>query len=66
MKHDRLVISGVAKDAQTTQRLFTDINLPLSGPKSIVGRAIVILDDNSPKQRGNRLACTQLVLYKAN
>lgn len=58
MKHGRLIIAGVAKEAKTTQRLFTDANLPLSGPQSIIGRSIVILDDNSPKQRGNRLACT--------
>ena len=58
MKHSRLIIAGLASEVKTTQRLFTDVNLPLSGPQSIIGRSIVIFDDNSPKQRGNRLACT--------
>ena len=57
-KHNRLTVAGGANEVNLTQRLFTDINLPLSGPQSIVGRSLVILDDNSPKQRGNRLACT--------
>lgn len=57
-KHGRLVIAGLANEVKTTQRLFTDTNLPLSGPQSIIGRSFVILDNNSPKQRGNRLACT--------
>ena len=58
MKHGRLVVAGIASQVQTTQRLFTDANLPLSGPQSIIGRSIVILEDKYPEQRGNRLACT--------
>lgn len=57
-KHGRLVVAGLASGVKVTQRLFTDTNLPLSGPQSIVGRSLVIIDDNSPKQRGNRMACT--------
>ncbi|XP_046653346.1 uncharacterized protein LOC124344000 [Daphnia pulicaria] len=63
MKHGRLVVAGLASEVKTTQRLFTDVNLPLSGPQSIIGRSVVIFDDNSPKQRGNRLACTPIMYY---
>lgn len=57
-KHGRLSIAGLATEVKMTQRLFMDANLPLSGRSSIVGRSAVIIDDNSPKQRGNLLACT--------
>ena len=42
-----------------TQRLWTDTNLPLSGPNSIIGHSLVIHDDNGPKARGDRLACVE-------
>lgn len=43
-----------------TRRLFTDNNLPLSGPGGIVGRSLVIYHENGPKARGERLACTTI------
>lgn len=42
-----------------TRKLFTDSHLPLSGPNSIIGRSFVIYDDNGPKARGDRLACSR-------
>jgi len=63
MKHDRLTVAGRASEASQTQRFFTDANLPLSGPHSVVGRSLVLLDDASPVARGNRLACTPSVSF---
>ena len=60
-KHGRLSVAGLSSQVSGTKRFFTDVNLPLFGTQSIVGRSIVIIDDNSPKQRGNRLACTPWV-----
>lgn len=39
---------------------YTDILLPLQGAHSVIGRSIVIMDDQAPKQRGNRLACATI------
>lgn len=44
-----------------SRRLWTDTLLPLSGSYSIVGRSLVIYDDNGPKARGERLACSKYV-----
>lgn len=44
---------------KVSRRLFTDNNLPLSGQNSIIGRSLVLYDDNSPKARGDRLACSR-------
>jgi Cu/Zn superoxide dismutase len=57
-KHDNLKVSGRKRDLKNTVKFFTDSNLPLSGPHSIIGRSITIHDDRAPKHRGNRLACT--------
>lgn len=62
-KHGRLSVAGLSSQVSGTKRFFTDVNLPLFGTQSIVGRSIVIIDDNSPKQRGNRLACTPVTYY---
>lgn len=45
---------------QKARSFYTDMFLPLSGPNSIIGRSVVIYDDNSPTQRGNRLACSTI------
>lgn len=42
------------------RKFYSDPFLPLSGPNSIIGRSVVIYDDNSPAQRGNRLACATI------
>lgn len=50
-------------DYQDRIRLFySDMFLPLSGPHSIVGKSMVIYDESSPVQRGNRLACSTIKL----
>lgn len=37
---------------------YTDVQLPLSGPDKILGKALVIHDEHAPPHRGDRLACT--------
>lgn len=32
--------------------------LALSGPNNILGKSLVIYDDNGPRARGERLACS--------
>ncbi|XP_053680518.1 uncharacterized protein LOC128731419 [Anopheles nili] len=54
-----LEIAGNKREARrVSRRMFIDQNLPLSGHASIVGRSVVIFDDNGPKARGERLACS--------
>lgn len=57
-RHGTLKVSGTVKDVSDTQRIMTDTNLPLSGPKTIVGHSIVVYDDHAPKHRGDRMACS--------
>ena len=57
-KHGGVNVAGKKKDIKASTKLFTDTNLPLSGPNSIIGHSIVIHDDFAPKHRGNRMACT--------
>ncbi|GLH08747.1 Uncharacterized protein GBIM_13929 [Gryllus bimaculatus] len=58
-RHGTLKIAGRrVNGTRLTRRLFTDSQLPLSGAASIVGRALVLYDDNGPKARGERLACS--------
>lgn len=49
--------------SQPFRIFYTDIVLPLQGTHSVIGRSIVIMDDQAPKQRGNRLACATLFKY---
>lgn len=37
---------------------YTDVQLPLSGPDKILGKALVIHDDSAPPHRGDRMGCT--------
>ncbi len=60
-KHSALRVSGRVRDASRTVNFFTDSNLPLTGPYSIVGRSITIHDDFAPEHRGNRMACTPII-----
>ena len=49
-------LSILADSKSEPSRVFyTDILLPLQGAHSVIGRSIVITDDQAPKQRGNRL-----------
>lgn len=58
----RLTIAGGKRSArQLSRKMFTDGNLPLSGSHSILGKSLVIYDDNGPKARGERLACSSLI-----
>lgn len=43
-----------------TRRLFTDRFLPLSGAASVLGRSLVLFEDDGPKARGERLACSKI------
>jgi Cu/Zn superoxide dismutase len=56
-----LSLVGRKRNVKSSWRLYTDTNLPLSGPLSVIGRSIVIHDDKAPEHRGNRLACTGIV-----
>ena len=56
-----LSVAGKKKNIRDTVKFFTDVNLPLSGPNSIVGHSIVIHDDHAPEHRGDRMACTGIV-----
>ncbi|XP_037782115.1 uncharacterized protein LOC119578625 [Penaeus monodon] len=56
-RHGSLYIAGSVREVGATQRLFTDTNLPLSGPKSVLGHSVVLHDDFAPKHRGDRMAC---------
>jgi hypothetical protein len=58
-RHGTLNIAGRKVNGEKlTRRLFTDVHLPLSGAASVMGRALVLYDDNGPKARGERLACS--------
>jgi len=59
-KHSLLSVAGETKDLARKKAFFTDSNLPLTGPASIVGRSLVIHDDKAPEHRGNRMACTAI------
>lgn len=60
-RHGTLNIAGrKANGEKLTRRLFTDLQLPLSGAASVMGRAFVLYDDNGPKARGERLACSTI------
>lgn len=59
-KHQGLGVAGRKRDISRTVKFFTDSNLPLSGPHSIIGRSITIHDDFAPEHRGNRMACTPI------
>ena len=60
-KHKVLEVAGKAIDASATRAFFTDENLPLSGPLTIIGRSLVLHDDKAPEHRGNRMACTPIM-----
>ena len=56
-----LNVAGRKLNIKDSIKFFTDSNLPLSGPHSIVGRSILIHDDNAPEHRGDRMACTPIL-----
>ncbi|KZC13221.1 hypothetical protein WN55_05919, partial [Dufourea novaeangliae] len=58
-RHGTIDIAGRKMHASVlTRTLLTDTMLSLSGPKSILGKSLVIYDDNGPRARGERLACS--------
>jgi len=60
-KFGLLNVSGRKRDLKDTVKYFTDANLPLSGPHSIIGRSLVLFDDHAPQHRGDRMACTPIM-----
>lgn len=58
-KHGKLTIR--ANDGRSVKYFFSDMQLPLSGPQSIVGKSIVIHEANSG---GARLSCADIMLKK--
>jgi hypothetical protein len=60
-RHQPLVASGgKERMVERTRRLFTDSNLPLSGPDSVLGRSLTFYQANGPTARGERLACSTI------
>ncbi|XP_017889745.1 uncharacterized protein LOC108630767 [Ceratina calcarata] len=60
-RHGTIDIAGKKLYAtQITRKLFTDTMLTLSGPNNILGKSLVIYDDNGPRARGERLACSMI------
>lgn len=58
-RHGTLSIAGRKAEATTfSRKIFTDVNLPLSGFSSIMGKSIVLFDDHGPVARGERLGCS--------
>ncbi|CAK9808868.1 Superoxide dismutase [Cu-Zn] B [Anthophora quadrimaculata] len=58
-RHNTIDIAGKKLyGSLITRKLFTDTMLTLSGPNNILGKSLVIYDDNGPRARGERLACS--------
>lgn len=53
-----LTIAGARRFRPISRTMYTDANIPLAGPNSVVGRSMVIYDDFGPVARGERLACS--------
>ncbi|KAJ6637646.1 hypothetical protein Bhyg_10377 [Pseudolycoriella hygida] len=53
-----LAIAGRKAERDVSRKMFTDVNLPLSGHNNILGKSLVIYDDFGPVARGERLACS--------
>lgn len=53
-----LSIAGRKAERAISRKMFTDVNLPLSGHNNILGKSVVIYDDFGPVARGERLACS--------
>lgn len=53
-----LSIAGRKAERDVSRKMFTDVNLPLSGHNNILGKSLVIYDDFGPVARGERLACS--------
>lgn len=48
------------RGSKEVKYFYTDLLLPLSGQASVIGRSLVLFDENGPKQRGDRLGCTTI------
>lgn len=53
------IAGSIVNAIPVSRRLFTDPNLHLSGFKSLIGKSVVIYDENGPVARGERLACSR-------
>lgn len=59
IRHNTIDIAGKKLHGiLISRKLFTDTMLALSGPNNILGKSLVIYDDNGPRARGERLACS--------
>lgn len=57
-KSGKMLSISSYRGSRNVKLFYTDTILPLSGPASIIGRSLVIHDDNAPMIRGRRMACT--------
>ncbi|XP_057663655.1 uncharacterized protein LOC130898401 [Diorhabda carinulata] len=54
-----LNIAGKMADSdKISRKLWTDPSIPLTGFHNVLGKSLVLYDDNGPKARGERLACS--------
>uniref|UniRef100_T1J9S4 Uncharacterized protein n=1 Tax=Strigamia maritima TaxID=126957 RepID=T1J9S4_STRMM len=60
-KAGRLKIGARRSSLPLTRLFHVDVHLPLSGPNSIIGRTLAILDDFAPAFRGNRMSCAVII-----
>ncbi|XP_068745220.1 uncharacterized protein [Montipora capricornis] len=57
-KHGTITISLASTRRSSTKAAFTDSNLPLTGPNSVIGKSIVLFPVNNP---GKPIACAKIV-----
>lgn len=57
-KLSRVNIAATTDQQNRTRMFFTDVNLPVTGQSGIIGKSLVVIDENALKFRGNRMSCT--------
>lgn len=57
-RHGQINVAGSRDNRKISRVLFTDSRISLTGANQIIGKSIVIYDENGPKARGNRMACS--------
>ncbi|XP_065226507.1 uncharacterized protein Rsod [Planococcus citri] len=55
------IVARKVRAIENSRNFFVAANLPLTGHHSIIGKSLVIYDENGPKARGNRLACSVIL-----
>lgn len=56
-KFGRISIATAMTEINRTRLFYTDVNLPVTGQSGIIGRSVVVQDDNAPDFRGKQLGC---------